>query len=139
MQIDREINRGAVNEADARRQINELLRQEAQFKIQIKEAELQKDISPSRRAAILEQIEELKNVGVELTNTERFMQGFRSSIESTGDAFDRLGQNISRSLQNVQGLLGNLKKSFLQFFNDILGAGLQRFFAEILGPILVVS
>lgn len=139
LQIDREINRGAINEADARRQINELLRQEAQFKIQIKEAELQRDISPSRRARILEEIEELKNVGVELSNTERFMRGFRSSIESTGDAFDRLGQNISRSLQNVQGLLGNLKKSFLQFFNDILGAGLQRFFAEILGPILGVT
>ena len=139
LQIDREINRGAINEADTRKQINDLLRQEAEFKIQIKMAELERTDSPSRRAAILEQIEELKNVGIELTNTERFMRGFRSSIESTGDAFDRLGQNISRSLQNVQGLLGNLKKSFLQFFNDILGAGLQRFFAEILGPILGVT
>lgn len=79
--------------------------------------------------------ETFKQFQVQLTDTQRFLRGFNNEIETTGDAFERLGQNLSRSFAGVSGLLQNLKQSFLQFFRDMLGMGLQRIFSQLLSGI----
>ena len=93
------------------------------------------EITPQRRAEIELEIASIRNLGVELTAAQRFMRGFNSEVESTGDAFERLGQNLSRSFGNVKGLLDNLKQSFTTFFRDLLGLGLQRVFGQLFGSI----
>jgi len=94
------------------------------------------DVSDVRAAKIDEEIASLRNLGVELTAAQRFMRGFNSEVESTGDAFERLGQNLSRSFASVKGLLDNLKQSFVTFFRDLLGIGLQRVFSQLFGGLL---
>lgn len=133
-EIENLVNQGALSQADARAQINELLRQERDIRIAMLEAErAMEDITPQRRAEIELEIASIRNLGVELTAAQRFMRGFNSEVESTGDAFERLGQNLSRSFASVKGLLDNLKQSFVGFFRDLLGLGLQRIFGQLFG------
>jgi tape measure domain-containing protein len=87
----------------------------------------QKRIEQQREA-----LEKLKPV---LSDGQRFMDGFRSAVISTGDAFERLGQNIANSFRDVGSLLSNLKNSILGFFNDLLGSSLQRVIGQVLSPI----
>lgn len=137
IEIENQLERGILTQADAREQINALLRQERDLRIAMLEAEkAMGDVSDVRAAKIDEEIASLRNLGVELTAAQRFMRGFNSEVESTGDAFERLGQNLSRSFANVKGLLDNLKQSFVTFFRDLLGIGLQRVFSQLFGGLL---
>lgn len=134
--VENQIEQGILNQADGRRQINEILRQERDLRQSVLLAELkQMDLAPERRAQIQLELESIRNLGVELTAAQRFMRGFGSEVDSVGDAFERLGQNLSRSFANVKGLLGNLKQSITQFFRDLLGQGIQRVFQQIFGSI----
>lgn len=136
LEIENQLDLGALTQAEARQQINALLRQERDIRIAMLEAEqAMSEITPQRRAEIELEIASIRNLGVELTAAQRFMRGFNSEVESTGDAFDRLGQNLSRSFGNVKGLLDNLKQSFVTFFRDLLGLGLQRVFGQLFGSI----
>src|SRR5262249_35299042 len=65
-------------------------------------------------------------LSVSISNTERFMRGFNSQVETVGDAFDRFGQNVSRAFTNIRDLFGGLKQAVLQFFNDLVGQSLQN-------------
>ena len=134
--VENAINQGLLNRAEGQQQINALLRQESELRIAALQAERARPgITVDQIAQIDVEIERLKTLGVELTAAQRFMRGFGSEVESTGDAFERLGQNISRSFANVKGLLDNLKQSFLTFFRDLLGQGLQRVFGQLFGAI----
>lgn len=136
LEIENQLDLGALTQAEARQQINALLRQERDIRIAMLEAEqAMSEITPQRRAEIELEIASIRNLGVELTAAQRFMRGFNSEVESTGDAFERLGQNLSRSFGNVKGLLDNLKQSFTTFFRDLLGLGLQRVFGQLFGSI----
>lgn len=88
-----------------------------------------------QEAAIKKAEEAMRKYGAGLSDSERFMRGFASAVETTGDAFERLGVNIASSFRDVGNLLSNLKRSLLQFFNDLLGAGLQNIMGQILAPI----
>ncbi|NBW16727.1 MAG: hypothetical protein EBR82_52990, partial [Caulobacteraceae bacterium] len=137
IEIENQLERGVLTQADAREQINALLRQDRDLRIAMLEAEkAMGDVSDVRAAKIDEEIASLRNLGVELTAAQRFMRGFNSEVESTGDAFERLGQNLSRSFASVKGLLDNLKQSFVTFFRDLLGLGLQKVFAQLFGGLL---
>lgn len=134
--VEESLNQGLLTRADAQRQINELLRQESAIRIAKLQAERSREgITIDQVAQIDLEIERYRNLGVELTAAQRFMRGFNSEVESTGDAFERLGQNLSRSFGNVKGLLDNLKQSFTTFFRDLLGLGLQRVFGQLFGSI----
>lgn len=134
--VENQIEQGILSQADGRRQINEILRQERDLRQSVLLSELKQiDLAPERRAQIQLELESIRNLGVELTAAQRFMRGFGSEVDSVGDAFERLGQNLSRSFANVKGLLGNLKQSITQFFRDLLGQGIQRVFQQIFGSI----
>ena len=134
--VENQIASGILDQAEGRRQINEILRQERDLRQASLLAELkQLDLAPDRRAQIQLELEGIRNLGVELTATQRFMRGFGSEIESVGDIFERFGQNLSRSFANVKGLLSNLKQSITQFFRDLLGQGLQRVFQQLFGSL----
>ena len=134
--VENQIEQGILNQADGRRQINEILRQERDLRQATLLAELKQiDLAPEIRAQKQLELESIRNLGVELTAAQRFMRGFGSEVDSVGDAFERLGQNLSRSFANVKGLLGNLKQSITQFFRDLLGQGIQRVFQQIFGSI----
>jgi hypothetical protein len=134
--VENAINQGLLTRAEGQQQLNALLRQESELRIAALQAERERPgITIDQIAQIDLEIERLKTLGVELTAAQRFMRGFGSEVESTGDAFERLGQNISRSFANVKGLLDNLKQSFLTFFRDLLGQGLQRVFGQLFGAI----
>src|SRR5262245_19988401 len=77
----------------------------------------------------------LEKTGEVLSANERFARGFASSVVTMGDAFERFGSNVARSLGNVRDLFGSLKQTVMQFFNDIIGAGLQNLVRSTLGPI----
>lgn len=134
--VENAINQGLLNRAEGQQQLNALLRQESELRIAALQAERARPgITIDQIAQIDVEIERLKTLGVELTAAQRFMRGFGSEVESTGDAFERLGQNISRSFANVKDLLNNLKQSFLTFFRDLLGQGLQRVFGQLFGAL----
>ena len=134
--VENQIASGILDQAEGRRQINEILRQERDLRQASLLAELkQLDLAPDRRAQIQLELEGIRNLGVELTAAQRFMRGFGSEIESVGDIFERFGQNLSRSFANVKGLLNNLKQSITQFFRDLLGQGLQRVFQQLFGSL----
>jgi hypothetical protein len=64
-------------------------------------------------------------LGSSISDAERFMRGFNSQIETSGDAFDRFGQNVGRAFMNVEDLFNGLKQAALGFFNDLLGQSPQ--------------
>ena len=136
IEIENAIELGQISRADGQKEINALLRQERDIRITVLEAEKASGgLSAQRVAEIDKEIASIRNLGVELTATQRFMRGFNSAIETTGDAFERLGQSISQSFGKVGGLLSNLKNAFKQFFNDLLGLGIQRVFQQLFGAI----
>lgn len=125
--IENQMELGQITAVQAREQINALLRQERDAQIAILEIRKQSaDLSELDRANIDMQIEQLRGVGVELTNMQRFAQGFNSEVESFGDAFARFGQNVSRAFGTFTGLFDNLKRSIRQFFSDLIGSGIQQ-------------
>lgn len=65
-------------------------------------------------------------IAEEFDNAARFAKGFRSEVETIGDAFERFGQNVSRSFRSVSDLFNNLKNAVKNFFLDIVGNGLQN-------------
>jgi hypothetical protein len=77
-----------------------------------------------------------QRLGTVISNSERFMRGFNSSIETVGNAFERFGQNVSRAFTNVKDLFNGLKNAVLGFFNDLLGQSLQNLMRQVLAPIV---
>lgn len=75
-------------------------------------------------------------LGISIDNASRFMKGFNSQIQSTGDIFERFGQSISQALTNIQDLFGSLKNAVKQFFNDLLGRSLQNLLRTALTPVV---
>jgi hypothetical protein len=125
--VENQMELGQITAVQAREQINALLRQERDAQIAILEIRKQSaDLSELDRANIDLQIEQLRGVGVELTNIQRFAKGFNSEVESFGDAFERFGQNVSRAFGTFTGLFDNLKRSIRQFFTDLIGSGIQQ-------------
>jgi hypothetical protein len=125
--VENQMELGQVTAVQARERINALLRQERDAQIAILEIRKQSaDLSELDRANIDMQIEQLRGVGVELTNIQRFARGFNSEVEGFGDAFERFGQNVSRAFGTFTGLFDNLKRSIRQFFADLIGSGIQQ-------------
>ena len=125
--VENQMELGQITAVQARERINALLRQERDAQIAILEIRKQSaDLSELDRANIDMQIEQLRGVGVELTNIQRFARGFNSEVEGFGDAFERFGQNVSRAFGTFTGLFDNLKRSIRQFFADLIGSGIQQ-------------
>ena len=136
LEIQNAIGTGIISESDGRRAINALLREERDIQIAILEARKNDPgVSGFDKARIDEQIASIRNMGVELTNAQRFMKGFGSAVEDVGDIFDRFGQNVAKSFTNIKDLFTNLKNAVKQFFNDLLGNALQRLLQGTLGAL----
>jgi len=137
VQIQNQVNRGLLTEAEAQRQLAAVRRAARGEIIATLEAQLKAvGANTIEGLQIIEQIERTKTLGVELSNAERFMRGFGSATESVGEAFERLGQNVSRALTNTKDLLSNLKQAVIQFFNDLLGQQIQGLLRSIFAPIV---
>lgn len=135
-QVQNAIDTGVIFEADGRRQINALLREQRDLRQSQLQAELQMSgISDERRAEINLELESIRNMGVELTNAQRFMRGFGAAVEDVGDIFDRFGNNVARAFTSIKGLLGNLKNAVVQFFRDLVGNSLQRIVGGVLNSV----
>jgi tape measure domain-containing protein len=136
VQIENQVTQGLLSQADAQKQLN-AVRAASRDEI-IKTLEEQRKavgIDSLEGLRITEEIEKTRLLGVELSNAQRFMRGFGSATETVGDAFERLGQNVSRALTNTKNLLDNLKQAVIQFFNDLLGQSLQNLVRQTLLPI----
>jgi hypothetical protein len=136
VQIQNQVNRGLLSEAEAQRQLAVARRAARDEILATLEAQLEAvGANTIEGLQILEQIERTKTLGLELSNAERFMRGFGRATETVGDAFERLGENVSRALTNTKDLLGSLKQAVLQFFNDLLGQQLQGLLRSVFAPI----
>jgi tape measure domain-containing protein len=89
-------------------------------------------LEENTREHALKQFRHLQPV---FSETERFMQGFASQIETVGDAFENFGANVSRAFGNVRDLFNGLKQAVLGFFNDLVGGALQNLVRSTLAPI----
>jgi tape measure domain-containing protein len=137
VQIQNQVNRGLLTEAEAQKQLGAARRAARDEIIATLEAQLRAvGANTVEGLQIIEQIERTKTLGLELSNAERFMRGFGSATEGVGDAFERLGQNVARALTSTKDLLNGLKNSVLQLFNDLLGQGLQNLVRNALAPLL---
>lgn len=138
LKIQNAINRGVLDEAEGRRATLAVQREYRDSMIaSLEAAQKLAEINGNalQVAQLGEQIEGLRNLGAELSNADRFMRGLGQGAESTGDAFERLGQNISNSFRNIGDLLGGLKNSLKSFFADLLGNGLQSLVKQTLGAV----
>ena len=131
--IEDAISRGQLTGGEA-----ELLRQSAAggFANQLREALARQQDRGAAQSVIddlRDEIELFDRLSVSVSNSERFMRGFNSQIESIGDAFDRFGANVARAFTNVRDLFNSLKQAVLGFFNDLLGTALQNLVKNTLG------
>jgi hypothetical protein len=130
------LNRGQLTPAEAESLNQNASREYATRLREVLDAKSKlKDVDQSYLDDLRDEITYYDRLGVALSNTDRFMRGFKSQIESTGDAFDRLGSNIAQSFTNLKTLLGSLGSAFKTFFNDLLSQSLQRFAGSVLNPI----
>jgi tape measure domain-containing protein len=136
VQIQNQVTAGLISQTEAERALN-AVRRESRDQIIATLEEQRKAVGANSLEGlrITEQIEQMRLLGVELSNSERFMRGFNSATESVGDAFERLGQNVSRALLDTKNLLDSLKQAVVQFFNDLLGQSLQNVVRQVLAPI----
>jgi hypothetical protein len=139
LQIQNAVNRGALTEAEGRQAILATQRQFRDVMIESLKAQERLATDPQQIAQIRLQIEQIQTLGVEFSNAQRFARGFGSQIETVGDAFERLGQNVSRALMNTRDLLGGLKQAVLGFFNDLLGQSLQNVLRQVFAPIVGIT
>lgn len=132
--IDEAISRGQLTGGEA-----ELLRQGAsrEFANQLREVlALRKqmgEVSDEALEDLREEIELFDRLGASISNSDRFMRGFNSQIDTVGDAFERFGQNVSNAFRNVRDLFNGLKSAVLGFFNDLIGQSLQNLVRNTLG------
>ena len=131
--IEDALSRGQITPGEA-----ELLRQGAAGEF----AGKLQDVFSKRQAAgadpnvledLRDEIDLFNRLSVSVSDSERFMRGFNSQIETSGDAFDRFGANVSRAFGNVKDLFNGLKQAVLSFFNDLLGQSLQNLVRNTLG------
>jgi hypothetical protein len=136
-QIQNQVTQGLLTEAEARQRLNAARAASRDELIALLEQERNAvGLSSLRGLQITEEIEQMRLLGVELSNTERFMRGFNSQIEDSGAAFERFGQNVSRALTDTKNLLGSLKQAVRDLFNDLLGQSLQNLIRQGLAPLL---
>lgn len=126
--------RGRVRRGELTKDFAAVERREQLAQGRLSRAALTEDFE-RQEEAIRKQAEALRQLPRALSESERFMEGFRDATISTGDAFERLGQNIASSFRDVESLLEGLKQSVIQFFNDLLGSSLQRVIGGVLSPI----
>jgi len=129
--IEDAIARGRITAGEA-----ELLRQGAAGRLAGQLREALPNVSPDKLDDLRDEIELMDRLSVSISNTERFMRGFNSQVESVGDAFDRFGANVARAFGNVRDLFNSLKQAVLGFFNDLLGSALQNLVRQTIGPLL---
>jgi hypothetical protein len=131
--IEDALSRGQITPGEA-----ELLRQGAagQFAGKLQDVFSKRQAAgadPSVLEDLRDEIDLFNRLSVSVSDTERFMRGFNSQIETSGDAFDRFGANVSRAFGNVKDLFNGLKQAVLSFFNDLLGQSLQNLVRNTLG------
>lgn len=137
VQIQNQLNRGLLTEAEAQRALNAARRAGRDELISKLEAERESlDVNSLRGLQITEEIERLRFLGQELSLSERFMRGFNSAVEDVGDSFERFAQNVSNAFRNVRDLFNGLKSAVLGFFNDLIGNSLQNLVRQTLGGLL---
>jgi len=139
VRIQNQVQLGLLTEAEARQAILAVQRQQRDEILRALETEREFAIelgNLTRVSQIDVEIERVRLLGVELSNNERFMRGFNSQIEDSGDAFERFGQNVSRALTDTKNLLGSLKQAVRDLFNDLLGQSLQNLMRQALAPLL---
>src|SRR5882672_4975704 len=139
VQIQNAVNQGALTEAEGREAILATQRQFRDVMLEALKAQEALTTDPEGLAQLKLQAEQIRSLGVEFSNAQRFARGFGSQIETVGDAFDRFGQNVSRALTNVKDLFGGLKNAVLNFFNDLLGRSLQNVLRQVLAPIAGIA
>jgi hypothetical protein len=136
VQIQNQVNAGLISGADAQRAFTAA--QAASRDEIIKTLEAQRnsvDANSLEGLQLTAQIEQMRMLGVELNNNQRFMRGFNSQIESVGDAFERFGSNVAHAFTNVRDLFNGLKQAVLSFFNDLIGNSLQNLVRGTLGSL----
>jgi len=134
VQIQNQLTTGTLSQAEAQRALNAVRAASRGEIIAGLEAQLKLvDANSLEGLQIAAQIEQTRLLGVELSNTQRFMRGFGSAVETVGDAFERFGANVARAFGNIRDLFNGLKQAVLGFFNDLLGNALQNLVRNTLG------
>lgn len=136
LQIQNAINAGVLTETEGRKAILAVQREQrdamiAALEAQREFAQTQGDQTQIQR--LNEQIEGLRGLGVELTNTQRFLRGIGSEAEDIGDIFERFGRNVANSFRSIKGVFDGLKNAVKSFFADLLGNSLQNLLKNTLG------
>ncbi|MCI0390314.1 MAG: hypothetical protein MOB07_16310 [Acidobacteria bacterium] len=134
-EIDREL--GLVTEVEARKRILSLqreMRSELELELQrkLKLALLAED--PRAAEQIRQEIEELRLLGVELTNTQRLKEGLFEE-RATGDLFEDLGRDLRGT---IKGAFSDLIKEPENFFRNLV-TGFRDALAEMASELLTSS
>jgi hypothetical protein len=106
--------------------------------VQLAQDKLSVEIDDTKLKQADQQLENLRKIADAdpiLTNSERLMRGFEDATISTGDAFERLGNNIAEAFTSVRGLLSSLGNAVKQFFSDLVASALQATARSALGSI----
>lgn len=120
VQIQNAVNAGVLTERQGKEATLAVQRQYRDVLIQ--SLELQKaGLDPEAIARINVQIEQLRNLGLELTPAQAFFKGLRSEAETTAEAFERIGTALKdKFLNTLDSGIDRLTKKF-GFFKDLIG------------------
>ncbi len=138
IEIQNAINAGVLNEVDGKKVLLATQREYrdqiiAALEAQRELAEINGDLRQVGR--INEQIATFQALGVELSNTQRFLRGIGSETEGIGDIFERFGRNVANSFRSIKGVFDGLKNAVKSFFADLLGNSLQGLLRQTLGAL----
>src|SRR5262249_32434731 len=98
LQIQDAVNHGLLTECEAREGNLAVERQFRDLLLNSLNAQEKLTTDPEKIAQIQLQIDQVRRMGIEFSDAERFARGFNSAIGTVGDAFERLGQNVSKAL-----------------------------------------
>ena len=139
LQIQNAISAGVLTEAEGKSATLAIQRQYRDVLIEALRAQQQIEIDPEKLANLRVQIEQLRNLGQELSPTQAFFKGFRSEAETLAESFERIGKSFKDSVLGVvdSGIDKLTKK--LGFFKSLVGDILKSLTRVLLGNLLQPS
>jgi len=138
--VDDALNRGEITPAEA-----EVLRQNGarDYAARLREVLDAKSKLTGVDQAYLDdlrdEIDFYDKLGRSISDSERFLKGFKSEVQSTGDIFERFGQNVSNAFGDVRNIFDGLKSAVRSFLNDLAGNALRNVVGSVLTPLAQIA
>lgn len=148
VEIQNAVTQGVLTEAEGREAILAIQRESRDLQIKFLESREAREIDPEKIAQIRLQIEQLKNLGLELDPAQAFFKGLSDETQTLSEKLEGLGRQLRSTFVDLfqdllekgpkaffQGLLSTLRSTLAQMTAELVASSIFQFFRPAGGGI----